>query len=158
MKSGSTINMNRDDSLFGLLSSYKSNTTYVRVMVDEEKQLIELQLTDNPKNWQDLGEIKSEKRKILRRLELGVSSLSVKYISPSHLVKSLGPFLGLTVSADYLAVSNQLEEKNCYSISTSLKYRFKVIQAVRKLINLKPQKKFELLEKSIVLDQEHTND
>ena len=39
----------KDDSLFGLLSQHKKNISYLRVMINETDKLISLQITDNPK-------------------------------------------------------------------------------------------------------------
>ena len=158
MKKNVPVTTNKDDNLFGLLLSYKSNNTYIRVVINEDNQTIELFITDNPKNWKNLHDAKIKKIKILRRLEVGVNFLFIKYISPLHLIKSLGPLLGFNLPLDAVAVLDQLEEKGVYCISTQLKYKFRVLQGVRKLINLKPHKKYELLEKSIVIDQEESND
>lgn len=61
MKNSAIIKVNRDDSLFGLLASYKANSTYVRVIAYEDEQRIEVQITDNPRNWK--AEINPGKRK-----------------------------------------------------------------------------------------------
>ncbi|HOW83044.1 MAG TPA: hypothetical protein PK573_10830 [Spirochaetota bacterium] len=158
MKSSGIISANRDDSLFGLLASYKANSTYVRVIVHEDEQRIEVQITDNPKNWKNEWDSKDKKHRVLRRLEIGVNSLSIKYIAPEHLLKSMGPFFGFKLPADSAAVADQLHETGIYCITSDLKYKFRVLQGVRKLINLKPHKKYELLEKSIVMDQDKSDD
>lgn len=74
------------------------------------------------------------------------------------MLRSLGPFFGLKLPADSVAVADQLDDKGIYCISAHIKYKFRILQGVRKIINLKPQKKYELLEKSIVMDQDKTDD
>jgi hypothetical protein len=74
---------NKDDSLFGLLSSYKQFNSYVRVFDDEEHDEIILAITSNPKFWKNMPESYLSLKE-LKRLELGVDKLSIKYVEPSH--------------------------------------------------------------------------
>ena len=62
------LNRIKDDSLYGLLSSYKSNCTYVQILVSEADDSVVAQITDNPKNFQA---ITSEKFRIPDTQEAG---------------------------------------------------------------------------------------
>lgn len=144
----------KDDSLFGLLSSYKQFNTYVRVLIDEENSSLAVVLTANPKFWQNLpAEIYSTYRN-MKRLELGVEKLSIKYILPQHLVKTMGPAAGISLSSEKYEFENVLTDKGYYVIRVQQKYMVKVMSGVKKMINLSPQKKYEILEKSMFGEQE----
>ncbi len=142
----------KDDSLFGLLSAYKSQVTFFRVLESENK--VVLQLSDNPGKWPDLSEGKWEGYQQLRRLELDIDKLSMKYIYPEHLVKIIGPLLGIKVPLDKVGIENNLSDDGVFSLYFQLKYKRKVLLGVKKLVALTPQKKYEILEKCIVDTQE----
>lgn len=150
-KSDNTV---KDDSLFGLLSSYKQFNTYVRVLVDDENGTAAVVLSANPKFWQNLPAEKYSSFRNMRRLELGVEKLSIKYILPQHLVKTMGPSAGINLSSDKYELENELAEKGYYVIRVPQKYFVKVLNGVKKMINLSPQKKYEILEKSMFGEQE----
>ncbi len=143
-----------DDTLFGLLAMFKANATYIRLLKSEEESLISLQLTGNPGNWKSIPEDKYESFKKLRRIEVGVTKLMIKYISPEHIVSIMGPLLGIKLPLDKMVVINSLEENGIYIIEAPLKYKSRIILGVKKLLNLSPQKKYEILEKCIAQDQE----
>lgn len=144
----------KDDSLFGLLSAYKSQVTFFRVLESENEKKVVLQLSDNPRKWPDLSEGKWEGYQKLRRLELDIDKLSMKYIYPEHLVKILGPLLGIKVPLDQVGIENNLFKDGVFSLHFQLKYKRKVLLGVKKLVALTPQKKYEILEKCIVDTQE----
>ncbi len=144
----------REDDLFGLLAMFKANATYIRILESEEESLVSLQLTGNPGNWKNLPEERYETFRQLRRIELGVSKLMIKYISPEHIVSIRGPLLGLKLPLDKMVVINSLEENGIYIIEAPLKYKSKMLTSVKKLVNLTPQKKYEILEKCLAQDQE----
>ena len=158
MRAEDKTNRKKDDSLFGLLSSYKSNVTYMRILISEELKKIEIQMTDNPKNWETLSTEAYKKYRVLRRLEAGLDKLSVKYIKPDHLVSVMGDTLNIKIPSEKIFVKDKLDSKGLYHITTQLKYKNKIIQGVRKIINLSPQKKYEIIEKSLVKFQEKHND
>jgi len=147
-------NLVQDDSLFGLLSSYKSCNTYFRVLVSDENRKIVVQLTDNPANWNRMKENKYDKYRELRRLEIGVAKLSVKYLSPENIVRVLGPGLGIRFQQEEIEIANGLEENGVFVFETSIENREKIIQGVSRLLNLSPQKKYEIIEKYMAEDQE----
>jgi len=144
----------KDDSLFGLLSLYKANNTYFLLKESEEKNRIVVILTDNPGNWSNIPSDTYDNYRELRRLEIGTTKLSVKYISPVHLIQILGPMLGIKIPMDKVTVINEIRDKGLFIFETTLKYKSRVIQGINKIIALTPQKKYEILEKCIAEKQE----
>ncbi len=143
------VRKTHDDSLFGLLLSYKSNNTYIKVMVSEKNKSVAVLFTDNPRNWQRVISDQLKEYTDLRRLEIKADKLSLKYLNPRHLVTILGPAVGIKVPLDKIIVTDRLEEECFYLLETSLRYKHKVLMGVRKIITLSPQKKYEILEKCI---------
>jgi hypothetical protein len=152
--SSKKLNGNRDDSLYGLLSSYKSNTTYIRVLVSDEKNSIAVLLADNPKKFFTLPDDTFKNYRPLRRLEMGVAKVSLKYVTPENLTVVLGPLLGMNIPQERVDVTSMLKRDGYHIIETSLKFKLKVLQGVKKMINMSPQKKYELLEKFFSADRE----
>lgn len=144
----------KDDSLFGLLSAYKSQVTFLRVLESDSENKVVLQLSDNPGKWPSLNEGKWESYYQLRRLELDIDKLSTKYVFPEHLVKILGPLLGIRVPAENVGIENNIINGGVLSLHFPRKYKKKVLQGVKKLVTMTPQKKYEILEKCIMDTQE----
>ncbi len=144
----------KDDSLYGLLSSYKSNCTYVQILVSEADDSVVAQLTDNPKNFQAIPPEKFRNYRILRRLEIGTPRIFLKYLVPKNLEAVMGPMLELNIPADKVIITDSFKKDGIYSIETTLKYKLKIIQGIRKILNMNPQKKYEILEKYLSVDQE----
>lgn len=138
-----------DDSLFGLLSSYKSNNTYIKILVSDKEKSIIVLLTDNPKKWNVLLREKYKEFVELRRLEIKAPKLSLKYINPLHLVMNLGPTLGIRIPDEKSIVTNRIDDEGYYIFETSIKYKLKVLQGIKKILNFSPQKRYEILEKCI---------
>jgi len=146
--------IHRDDSLFGLLLSYKHYNTYVRVFLNEAEASVAVILTGNPRSWANIpSEIKTTYLG-MKRLEIGVEKMFIKYILPEHLVKTAGASAGINLSTDKIEVDNKLESQGYYLIKTSTRYLNRVLSGVKKLLNLSPQKKYEILEKCISEEQE----
>ncbi len=152
-KKGKSDNAPKDDSLFGLLLSYKQFNTYVRVLVDDDRAMAAVVLTSNPKFWQNLPSEVYSTYHTIKRLDLGVDKLFVKYILPQHLVKTLGPSAGINLSSDKYELDDSLSEKGYYAIRIPQKHMTKLLSGVKKMINLSPQKKYEILEKSMFGEQ-----
>lgn len=148
-KKEKTVRKNEDATLFGLLSSYKSCNTYFRILVNEKKESIVVQITDNPGNWPPLKEGKYSDFNILKRSDLGCNKLFVNYLSPVHLIEQVGPTLGIKLPEDRFVVMNFLDNEGYFTLETDIKYKDDIIQSINKLINLSPQKKYEILEKSL---------
>ncbi|HNX23122.1 MAG TPA: hypothetical protein PKG60_03690 [Spirochaetota bacterium] len=146
--------IHRDDSLFGLLLSYKHNNTYVRVFLNEDDASVAVILTGNPKFWSNLPPEILVNYHGMKRLEIGVEKMFIKYILPEHLIKTAGVSAGINLSADKIEVENRLEDKGYYIIHTSTRYLNRVLSGVKKLLNLSAQKKYEILEKCISEEQE----
>jgi len=145
----------KDDTLWGLLSPYKANHTYFRILICEGNDSIVVQITGNPKNWQDktLEERYKDCRQ-LKRSEIDTLKLSTKYLLPEHLIKQIGPALGMKLPADEVTIIDNIDKEGCFIIETSLKFMPDVVQNIKKIINLSPQKKYELLEKYLAENTE----
>ena len=146
-RKGKSDNAPKDDSLFGLLSSYKQFNTYVRVLADDENGMAAVVLTSNPGFWKNIPADRYSSYRNVKRLEIGVDKLSIKYILPEHIVKILGPSAGINLSSDKYELDNALKEHGYYIINVSQKYMAKLLSGVKKMLNLSPQKKYEILEK-----------
>jgi hypothetical protein len=144
----------KDDSLYGLLSSYKSNYTYARIMVSDENDSVIFQLTDNPKNFQPVPGENYKTYRLLRRLEIGAPKIFLKYVVPENLVAVQGPLLEFSIPPDKVVITDSLKKSGIYAIETSMKYKTKIIQGVRKMLNMSPQKKYEILEKYLSDNQD----
>jgi hypothetical protein len=148
----------KDDSLYGLLSSYKSNYTYFRILVSEADDSILVQLTDNPKNFEPAPGERYVNYRPLRRLEVGVTRLFLKYLVPANLVAVLGPLLEFNIPPDRVVITDSIRKSGIYAIETNVKHRMKIIQGVRKILNMSPQKKYEIVEKYLSGNQEKHHD
>ena len=137
----------KDDSLYGLLSSYKSSYTYIRILVSEEDDSAILQLTANPKNFNALSPEGLKNYRVLRRLEIGTAKQFLKYVVPESLITVLGPLLALNIPTDKVVITDSMKKDGIYAVETTLKYRLKIIQGARKLLNMSPQKRYEIIEK-----------
>ena len=144
----------KDDTLFGLLSSYKASHTYLRILESRDDDSIVLQVTGNPGNYSRAGDDAYKGYRILRRLEIGVPKISLKYIAPESLVAVLGPLLELNIPVEKAVIIDRLKKDGIYSIETSLRYRAKMLQGAKKLLGMSPQKRYELLEKHLSGNQE----
>jgi hypothetical protein len=141
-----------DDTLFGLLSIYKIFNTYFRIWLNEKSDILILEITGNPKKWPKIENDKYKDFRLLKRSDLGMIKLSVKYISPEHLINQLGSLLGLKIPDDEIIISNNLSTEGFYSIELKSKYLPEIVLTIEKIINLTPTKKYELLEKSLTKD------
>ena len=148
IKDKKDIKKTEDDTLFGLLSMYKVYNTYFRILIDENNN-IALQITDNPKKWPNIKNGRYKGYRMLKKSEIGIIKLFVKYISPVHLIDQLGPLLGVKLQEDEVFIFNNLENNGYYSLETKSEYLQYIISAIVKIIDLTPQKKYELLEKCL---------
>lgn len=148
VKDKTEIKKTEDDTLFGLLSVYKAFNTYFRILINDENKNLLLQITGNPKKWPSVGDDRYKDYRLLKRSELGTTKLSVKYLSPEHLIEQLGPVLGIKVPINDISISNNLDVDGFYSLELKAKYIQEIIQVIEKIIELSPERKYELLEKS----------
>ena len=149
--------IHKDDSLFGLLLSYKHYNTYVRVFVNNVDASVAVVLTGNRKSWTNLPPEMKEAYISMKRLEIGAEKMFIKYILPEHLIKTAGVSAGINLPADKIEVNNMLDLQGYYLIKTSTRYLNRVLSGVKKLLNLTSQKKYEILEKCISEEQEKLN-
>lgn len=138
-----------DESLFGLLSSYKSYNTYVSLFLSGDENAIIVLLTDNPKKWSLMADSKYASFRPMSRLEAGLPRLSVKYMQPEHLVKSIGPMLGMKIPTNKVTIINNIDSDGYFMLETSSKFLPEVLYNVRKIVTMPPQKKYEMLEKCL---------
>ncbi|MBN2158854.1 MAG: hypothetical protein JW807_05620 [Spirochaetes bacterium] len=145
----------KDDSLYGLLSSYKSSYTYVRVLVSEAENAIAVQFADNPKYFNSQARERYKNYRVLRRLEIGIPKMSLKYLVPENLIAVMGPLLEINVPPEKVVIVDSIKKDGLYTIETSRKYQTKIVQGVRKILNMSPQKRYEILEKYLSGNQEY---
>ncbi len=146
----------KDDTLYGLLLPYKVNNTYFKILECEVDGKVVLQIASNPAYWNDIKDDSYEKYKILRRLDVDYFKLSVKFINPLHIITVLGPLLGIKVLPGEFEIVNNLDKqaRGYYIVEFHSKHRLKVLQKIKKILKLTPQKKYEMLEKYMTLKQE----
>ncbi len=148
-KSGKKL---EDDTLFGLLSSYKSCNTYFRILNNEKNDCIAVQITDNPKKWLLIQDERYNEYRILKRSDIGTVKLSVKYLSPVHLIEQMGPMLGMKLPEDRVNIINHIDDDGYFILETEAEFLPEIRQCINKIINISPQKKYEILEKSLAKD------
>lgn len=136
----------RDDSLFGLLLSYKAYNTYFRVMVNPDSSEIAVILTGNPGNWKNIPTETFAGYRQVKRLEIGTDRLFTKYILPEQIITVYGQYAGIKIAADKMQIDNMLEERGYYIIKTSIRHSSKIYNWVKKMVNLSPQRKYEIHE------------
>lgn len=138
-----------DDSLFGLLTAYKANATYVRILINEKGKRTVLQLTDNPRFFPPLNSDEWKLFRQIKRSEMNVNRLFIKYLSPEHIVDFAGQNLGLKLTPRTGKILNRLQEKDNHYFQLEMPQRMlsSLVMAIRKLISLTPQKKYEIIEK-----------
>jgi len=141
--------LHKDDTLFGLLLPYKQNNTYVKVLINEEEGNLIVSLTENPKFWKNLPTEITSSFRSMKRLEIDTEKMFIKYILPDQLIKSTGALAGINLSLDNVETENLLNEQGYYLIKTSTRYLNRVLSSVKKLLNISPSKKYEIIEKCI---------
>ena len=136
------------------MSSYKANNTYISVLSDDESQTLAIVLSRSPVNWSMIEDSEYSGYRQMRRLELGVDRLFVKYLLPEQLIKISGPSAGIAIPVSRIEIEDRLEDRGYYIIKTGTRYIARVITRVKRIINMKPQKKYEILEKCIADEQD----
>ena len=138
-----------DDSLFGLLTAYKVNSTYVRVLINEETRKIAFQMTSNPRYFPAVSGKEWEDYRQVKRSEMNINRLFIKYLSPEHIVDFAGPNLGLKLTPRTGKICNLLAEKGSRYFQLEMPQRMlpSLVLSIRKFVSLTPQKKYEIIEK-----------
>lgn len=141
-----------DDSLFGLLAAYKAVNTYLRVMVNEKKKQIIFMMTANPKYFPVIdGNADLEGFRMLKRAELNITKLSVKYLAPQHILEYAGDTIGLKLTTRSGRIVNSLRESGkLFLLETSMSQLSTLAATIKKIVALSPQKKYEIIEKYMV--------
>jgi hypothetical protein len=139
----------KDDTLFGLLSVYKAHNTYFRILLNEVSNNLKLSITSNPKKWQKLGEETIKDYRLIKRSEIGTEKLFVKYLTPENLIDQLGPMLGLKLPEGEVKIINNLDSNGVYSLELNSQYLQEIISIIEKIIDFPPEKKYEIIEKSL---------
>ena len=80
-----------DDSLFGLLASYKNLYSYITVIESPEQDIIAIIIAKNPSTFDELVKSKYQQFKPMRKIKIGVTKLFIKYITPEFIIKYFGP-------------------------------------------------------------------
>jgi hypothetical protein len=138
-----------DDSLFGLLTAYKANSTYVRVLLNEETKKIVFQMTDNPRFFPAAESAEWKEYRQVKRSEMNVNRLFIKYLFPEHIIDFAGPNLGLKLTPRTGKILNSLTDKANRYFQLEMPQRMlpTLVLSIRKLVSLTPQKKYEIIEK-----------
>ena len=66
----------------------------------------------------------------------------------------MGPTLGIKLPYDKVKIIDNIDKDGCFIIETSSEFMPEVVQNIKKIINLSPHKKYELLEKYLTEDSE----
>jgi len=123
--------------------------TYFRVLVSDKEKKVVIQITDNPKNFLRIPKENYVQYSKMRRLDIGINKLSVKYLSPEHLLQYFGPVLGMKINSKKVTIINNLEKGGYFILETDMQSLPMVMQTIKKIIALTPQKKYEILEKCL---------
>ena len=136
-----------DDSLFGLLAAYKANSTYIRVLVNEEQKSALFQMTDNPRFFPALGQYEGFRQ--VSRSDMNVTRLFVKYLSPEHILDAMGETMGLKLTPKTGKVMNNLsyDYRRIFQLELPARFLPSLVTVVRKIVAMPPQKKYEIIEK-----------
>jgi hypothetical protein len=139
----------KDDTLYGLLAAYKAFTTYFRILINDTNNNLILQVTANPKKWQKPDNEYFKDFRLLKRSEIGTIKLSVKYLNPENLINEFGPILGLKIPEGEVKIINDLNSNGVYTLEINSKYLQEIISTIDKIIDYSPEKKYELIEKTL---------
>ena len=135
-----------DETFYGLLQAYKSNTTYIRILESGKNDCISVQISDNPGKWKNITDEKYESFKTIRRMEIGAPKLLIKFLTPSQLIEIRGQLLGIRVPIKECSVFANVNGENIHIIETSLQNKERVLSGIKSLLTLSPQKKLEIIE------------
>ena len=137
-----------DESLFGLLSVYKCFNTYIKIMVNDDKKCVLFLMTDNPGNWRNISDSELDGYSEIKKIYFHNNSNFVKYISPDHILNYMGQTLGMKLSLRNVGINDLLDEpgRGYFSLEAPYKYLPVMVNVFEKLINLTPQRKYEIIE------------
>jgi hypothetical protein len=141
-------NVEKDDTLFGLLSQHKVFVTYLRILINEKEKRVSFQMTDNPAKWRALPPGRYDGFRMLTRNEIGVTRLSVKYLTPRQVLSHVTPTLGMKLSSRSTEIIDTLGDQGSgyFCLDCGVKHLEGMVLTARKILNLAPQKKFAIIE------------
>jgi hypothetical protein len=88
----------------------------------------------------------------MKRVELNVNRFSLKYLSPAHVLDFTGPHFGLLkVPAKRVSMENLLADPvgGYYILEVPDRFLPQFEATIKKILALSPQKKYEIIEKSL---------
>lgn len=148
-----TYNFDKNrESLHDLLTAYKQFSTYFWIMVNREEKILMFVMTSNPGYFRLIPEDEKTGFRAMKRVELNVKKMYTAYIAPSHLLAAFGPTLGINFPQKTISVQNKLNipKKSYYLIKAPIRYLPDIIQAVKGILDLEPQIKYEYVEKYLL--------
>ena len=129
---------------------YRADETLVaQVAGIEEAKKIVFQMTDNPRFFPPTEGEEWEDFRPIKRSEMNVNRLFIKYLSPEHVVDFAGPSLGLKLTPRTGRIQNRLSDKSarCFQLEIPQRFLPALVLSIRRLVSLTPQKKYEIIEK-----------
>ncbi len=137
-----------DESLFGLLNVYKGFNTYLKLLVNDSKRKVIFLISDKPSAWLKIPAEDIDGYVEVKRLKLQPQRMFVKFISPVHIVNYMGSTIGMKLPDKNVIIKDYLDdpEKGYFSIEVPHKHISSVTNAFKKLIDLTPQRKYEIIE------------
>jgi membrane-bound lytic murein transglycosylase MltF len=146
-------NLKQDDTLYGLLAAHKLSNTYIRIFDSEQENKIIIELCDNPKKWEDIKKAfpLGENFKSLSRLQMGVSKMVIKYLTPEQILSSMLSILKVEKLKFKITINDKISSDGYCIIEIISKQKEKLLGAIAKLINVSPQKKIEIIEKNLII-------
>ncbi|MBN1498531.1 MAG: hypothetical protein JW982_00110 [Spirochaetes bacterium] len=137
-----------DESLFGLLNAYKGFNTYIKLMVNDQKRRVMFMISDNPSAWSRISETEIAGYTTVKRLKLQPRRMFVKFIGPEHIINYMGPTIGMKLPLKNVIIHDFLDDsqKRYFSIEVPQKHMLSMMNTFKKLIDLTPQRKYEIIE------------
>jgi len=141
-----SVKKSLNENFFGLLQAYKSNATYIRILESGQNDCISVQISDNPGKWKNITDEKYKSFRMLRRMEIGVARLFIKFLTPSQLVEIKGPLLGMRIPLKDCNILANVHGENIHIIETVLHHKERVLNGAKNLLVMSPYKKLEIIE------------
>ncbi|MBN2858481.1 MAG: hypothetical protein JXN63_08785 [Candidatus Delongbacteria bacterium] len=140
------------EDLNGLLRFCKPYNTYFKILVSKEKKIIQLCMSGNPLYFRNIESGKFEGFTLLSRNDLNLGKLFINYLEPRHLIYNYGQTLGIHFPLNNVRIENMLDEKtkNYYMLEGPIKFLPDIISRLHDLVEMKPQVKYEIIEKFMV--------
>lgn len=119
----------------------------MRILVSEELKKAVFQMTDNPRYFPAIPEEGGFRQ--LKRSEMNINKLFIKYLLPEHVLEYAGENMGLKLTMRTGKMENFLadRQKRYFQLELPLRLLSSIVPSVKKLVTLTPQKKYEIVEK-----------